>query len=47
MACFGGGGGGATKAAQNTTTDPQISTKPFLEVNLKMAGSGSNQAETV
>lgn len=46
MACF-GGGGSAAKAAQNITTDPQISTKPFLEVTLTMAGSSSNPAEKV
>ena len=42
MACFGGGGG--AKNATNTTTDPQIATKPFLEVKLCLGNANTREA---
>ena len=42
MACFGGAGSSA-KNAQNTTTDPQISSKSFLEVKLRLGNSNTRE----
>ena len=43
MACFGGGGGGSAKAAQNTTADPCIAQRPFLEVSLTLGNAHSRE----
>ena len=45
MACFGGGGG--SKAAANVSTDPQIASKPFLEVTLTLGNSNTREGVIV
>ena len=48
MACLGGGGGGAkgsgTKAALSVAADPQIASKPFLEVTLTLGNAMSRES---
>ena len=47
MACFGGGGGSigsGTKAALATAADPQIITKPFLEVKLSLGNANTRES---
>ena len=43
MACFGGGGGGGAKAAANSLDNPQIASKPFLEVKLTLGNANSRE----